>query len=166
MELAYINKNDLVNSISGITVSMWCNYCPFRCKGCHNSELWDRNEELKINNLEKLSEDIISYIGANGIKRNFSVLGGEPLCDINKEGVTYVINKVKEAYPEITIYLWTGNTYDDIKDDETIKNVDVLITEPFVESERDLTLKLMGSRNQKIYYHGKQITATELKKLF
>ena len=38
--------------------------------------------------------------------------------------------------------------------DTLLENVDVLIDGPFIESERDITLKLRGSKNQRILYRG------------
>lgn len=40
-------------------------------------------------------------------------MGGEPLCPENREMVVEVIKKVKENFPNIKIYLWTGYTYEE-----------------------------------------------------
>ena len=95
-------------------------------------------------------------IAANGIQRNLSILGGEPLDTDNKrEFVKQLIYKTRDKYPDIKIIVWTGYTYEDlIKESNTdyiLKNIDYLIEGPFILAERDITLKWRGSRNQNIY---------------
>ena len=45
---------------------------------------------------------------------------------------------------------WTGYWYDDIKDHEIMKHVDVLVDGPFVRELKDNTLKWRGSSNQRV----------------
>ena len=68
--------------------------------------------------------------------------------------VDEVIHRVRQVFPHIKIFLWTGYTFDQIKTYEIIpllKHIDVLIDGPFIEEEKDLSLRLLGSRNQHIY---------------
>ena len=52
---------------------------------------------------------VLEAIGANGIMRNLSILGGEPLDTDDKiEFVKQLIYQVKDKYPDIKIILWTG----------------------------------------------------------
>lgn len=100
---------------------------------------------------------IITGISANGIMRSFSILGGEPLAPQNLELTKTVISKVRQEYPDILIYLWTGYTYKELlltKDEDLLyilNQIDCLIDNPFILAERDITLYLRGSRNQHIY---------------
>jgi anaerobic ribonucleoside-triphosphate reductase activating protein len=61
------------------------------------------------------------------------------------------------VYPDIKIYLWTGYLYEDLLNNLTthlrhiLSNIDYLIDGPYIEEQRDLTLWMRGSRNQKIY---------------
>lgn len=152
MRIAELKLNDCVDG-EGITVSLWMQGCPLRCKGCHNECLWDFEGGYDE---PELKGKIIKAITANGIKRNFSVLGGEPLCEENRDTVLEVLKSVRVAYPDIKIYLWTGYTYEFLKSlnnntiDEILNQINFLIDGPYVESERDLTLKLRGSRNQRV----------------
>jgi anaerobic ribonucleoside-triphosphate reductase activating protein len=41
-------------------------------------------------------------------------MGGEPLCAENIFLVNMIISKVKEVYPDIKIYVWTGYTYEQL----------------------------------------------------
>lgn len=154
MKYAGLKINDCVDG-DGIVVSFWTQGCPHRCPGCHNPETWDFNEGMELPN--DIKGQIIKAISANGIMRNFSVLGGEPLCDENKELVDEIVTAVRITYPDIKIYLWTGYEYDTLieKCDDNINHIlnqiDILIDGPFVLAERDLTLELRGSHNQKIH---------------
>lgn len=155
MKYANIKYNDTINCEDGICVSFWVSGCPHHCEGCWNPETWDKEygNEVPVD----IRGQIIKAISDNGIERNFSVLGGEPLWGENKELVNNIIKAVRTAYPNIKIYLWTGYTMDELKgrDDETVNNIlsniDVLIDGRFILSERDITLPLRGSRNQRIW---------------
>ena len=85
-------------------------------------------------------------------------MGGEPLCKENLFLVDLIIHQVKEALPDTKIYVWTGSTYEELKEQhdnllqDILNNTDVLIDGPFVESERDITLFMRGSKNQRVLY--------------
>lgn len=149
---AGLDKNDMLNG-EGFCVSFWTQGCPHRCKGCHNPETWDFDGGLEIE-YSSLIDIIIKSINANGITRNFSVLGGEPFCKENLELVNRVVKDVRKKYPKIKIYCWTGYTYEDLiknnKAKQILNQIDVLIDGLFILEQRDITLKLKGSLNQRV----------------
>lgn len=155
---AKIMTNDIVDG-TDVCVSLWMQGCPIKCQGCHNSSIWDFNGGYEIPT--DIRGHIIKAICANGIIRNFSVLGGEPLCQENVQDVDDIISGVRIAYPEIKIFLWTGYTLEQLKEqknkhiDNILSNIDVLIDGPYIESLRNITLELRGSANQRILYKGK-----------
>ena len=155
MRYAGIIKNDFA-AAPGVSLTFFTQGCPHRCHGCHNQETWDFDGGKEFT-YETLSS-IIESLRANGIKRTFCIMGGEPLCPENLFLTNLVITTVKKELPDTKIYLWTGYLYDDLKksSDTTLQNIfqliDVLIDGPFIESERDITEPLRGSRNQKIIY--------------
>lgn len=155
MRIAGLTKNDTTNG-EGICVSLWVQGCPHHCKGCHNPESWDFNGgEYKNNDI--LLEEIYDAISANGIQRNFSILGGEPLAPQNINDTYYILWEVKQRYPSIKTFVWTGYTLEQLQEmykDTLLENVDVLIDGPFIKAERDITLKFRGSKNQRILYKG------------
>ena len=154
---AGLNTNDFANG-QGVCVSYFTQGCPHHCQGCFNPETWDFNGGKDLP--DDIRGQIIKAICANNITRNFSVLGGEPLCDENVEEVENIILGVRTAFPNIKIFVWTGYTLEQliIKNNEHINNIlnhiDVLIDGPFIESQKDLTLELRGSKNQRILYRG------------
>lgn len=72
-----------------------------------------------------------------------------------------VVAHVRNTFPNIKIYLWTGDTIEHLlklNDPEInciLNNIDVLIDGPFIQEQRDITLKLRGSSNQRILHKGK-----------
>lgn len=153
MRYAGIIKNDIANG-PGIRVSFFTQGCPHHCKGCFNPETWDP-EGGKEFTAETLDEIKIA-LAANGIKRNLSILGGEPLCPDNLFLTEFLIREIKKDYPDITIYLWTGYKYSELKQNSNksiqyiLSTIDTLVDGPFIEEQRDITLPLRGSRNQQI----------------
>lgn len=158
MRYAGLMKNDIADGV-GICVSFWTQGCPFHCKGCHNPQTWD------FDGGEDLPKDILDQIDAaitaNGIQRNFSVLGGEPFCDKNIALTFIIIDHVRRKFPDITIYVWTGYTLEELLriNNNYIKPIlgliNVLIDGPYIEEQRDITLPLRGSRNQNVLYKGR-----------
>jgi anaerobic ribonucleoside-triphosphate reductase activating protein len=69
---------------------------------------------------------------------------------------------VKEALPKTKIYIWTGYLYEDLQSNpdknlqHILSNTDVLIDGPFIKKERDITLFMRGSKNQRILYLNKK----------
>ena len=149
---ADIKYNDIVDG-EKVCVSFWTQGCPHHCHGCHNPETWAFDGGNIFT--EEILETMLEKIGENGIERNFSILGGEPLCINNLYLTELLIDKVKERYPNITIYVWTGYTLRELVGDEIydsiLTKIDVLIDGPYKEEERDLKLHLRGSKNQRIW---------------
>lgn len=166
IRVAGINGNDFVNG-EGVSVSLFLQGCHFHCKGCHNSETWNpKGGDAWYE--DELIAHIITLIAANGIQRNLSILGGEPLdTDDKREFVKQLIYKTRDRYPDIKIVVWTGYTYEDLikenNTDYTLKNIDYLIEGPFILEERDITLKWRGSRNQRIIDMKQTIKTKEVK---
>ena len=155
MRYAGIKPNDIVDG-EGVCVSFWTQGCPHKCPGCHNPETWDFEGGYEDEDYSLLTL-ILKLINKNGVQRNLSILGGEPLCQQNIKFVEVLIKKAKEQYPDIKIFLWTGYSIDKIKSkemDTILALTDVIVDGPFVLSKRDLTLKLRGSSNQRVLYKG------------
>jgi anaerobic ribonucleoside-triphosphate reductase activating protein len=155
MRYAGLKKNDATNCDKGIVVSFWCQFCPHHCEGCHNPETWSAEGGYPLP--ADIKEQIIKAISANGVQRNFSILGGEPLCPENSKLILEILNAVRSAYPNIKIFLWTGEILSNLlssKDSvvsSILDKIDVLIDGPFEKENRDFTLALRGSSNQRIY---------------
>lgn len=159
MRIAGIIEDDIVDCDDGITVSLWTVGCPHHCKGCHNKNLWDYGAGQDIP-IKTVIKEIKEKISKNGIMRNFSVLGGEPLDPQNIKDVDEVLKEIRAAFPNIKIYLWTGYTFEELSEREdargALRNVDVLIEGRFIE-ELKQNLPLRGSSNQRVYIRGEDM---------
>ena len=153
MKYSGLIKNDM-SAAPGISVTFFTQGCPHRCAHCHNPETWDfkGGKEFTVDTLN----EIYDALGANDIKRNFCIMGGEPLCEENEFLVHMILLNVKEHFPDTKIYIWTGYYYEDLKSRKETKigkildMTDVLIDGPYVHELRDLTLPMRGSSNQSI----------------
>ena len=135
---------------TGVRVSLFVSGCRHHCKGCFNGETWDFNsgKEFKKENLDYILENI----NKNSVQRDLSILGGEPLCPENVDGVIEVCKRFKEEFPNKKIYMWTGYTVDDFteRQKEVLKYLDVLVDGPFQQENRNLSLTMRGSSNQRV----------------
>ena len=153
MRIAGLVKNDIVDSDDGIAVALYFQGCPHHCKGCHNPETWDFNGGMEIDR-EELIKTVMDSLTENGIKRNLSILGGEPLAPQNIDNTIYILSKIRKQFKDIKILLWTGYSFKDIKKDKQqkkiLKLVNKIIDGKYIEELRDTTLELRGSSNQNI----------------
>lgn len=153
MKYAGIIYND-TSAAPGICLSFFTQGCPHHCPGCHNPETWDFDGGIEFTN-DTLS-NILTGLKANGVNRNLCIMGGEPMCDENLFLTYLVASTAKEKYPDIKIYIWTGYYYEQLiaHNNPRMKQIldlaDVLVDGPYLASERDITLPLRGSRNQRI----------------
>ena len=156
MNYANIKKYDIADG-PGVRVSLFVSGCRHHCKGCFNSEAWDfqygrpYTAETEAEILEALKPGYIAGL---------TLLGGEPFEPENQVELVTLLRKVRETYPEKSIWSYTGYVYD--KDlvpggraytdvtDEMLSYLDVLVDGPFVEELKDITLQFRGSSNQRI----------------
>ena len=149
MRINKIKDNDIANGF-GITMSIWTQGCPHHCKGCFNAETWNFTDG------EEFTEDKLNYImnniNKNNIKRDLSILGGEPLCPENIEGVISICKTFKDKYPERKIYIWTGYVVENFNEPqkEIFKYADILVDGKFEEDNKNISLTLRGSSNQRV----------------
>ncbi len=176
MNYLKIDKEDLCNG-EGLRVVLWLSGCSHKCKGCQNPQTWDANsgilfdESAKKELFRELDKDYISGL---------TLTGGDPLFESNLDGMLDLVADVNKRYntssdeirlskPEKSIWLYTGYTLEDIaggraydkngaffmfEDDrkryQIISSCDVLIDGRFIDTQRDMTLKWRGSKNQRV----------------
>lgn len=149
MRYASIRDFDISNGI-GIGVSLFVQGCPIRCKDCFNQSAWDFEGGKEWNGFVKA--EFMKLIDKPYIKR-VSILGGEPLAPTNISDVLDLINEIRERFGDTKkIWIYTGYEFETriqpIK--EKFYNVDVIVDGKFNYSQKDLSLKYKGSKNQRI----------------
>lgn len=165
MNYASIREMDISNGES-IGVALFVQGCHFHCKNCFNSETWDFNggkewtEDIKNKFLKLIDKPYINRI---------SILGGEPLADENVENILKLVNEIRISFPNKNIWIYSGYTFEEMQllyksiDQESmrfnkynkmrqdiLKSCDVLVDGRYIDSERDITLKWRGSKNQRV----------------
>ena len=148
MNYAAIKKTDIANG-PGVRVSLFVSGCRRHCKGCFNSETWNFN----YGNLfgKSTMNEILEALDKEYIE-GFSILGGEPFENENKETVYNVIRTVKEKFPQKTIWCYSGFCFEELAESSRniLELIDVLVDGAFVEEKKNLRLKFRGSENQRI----------------
>ena len=121
--------------------------CTFHCKNCFNSDTWDFDKG------NEFTDDTINEIlnlCSNSHISGLSILGGEPMHPKNIDGTTKLSKLFKEKYPNKTLWIWTGFLYENIKDNEVFKYIDVLVDGQYKDELHDFRLKWCGSSNQRV----------------
>lgn len=156
MNYGKINTCDIANG-PGVRVSLFVSGCRNHCKGCFNPETWDFGYG------QTFTDDTMDYI-LEALSRKyvcgFTILGGDPFEPENQIVVAYILRKIREEYPYINIWMYTGYLYDvDLVKggkvytevtDEILGYIDTLVDGPFIEEEKDITLQYRGSWNQRV----------------
>lgn len=148
MRYAQIRSLDISNG-EGVGIALYTQGCRFHCKNCFNSELWDYTKGKEWSS--EVEDYLVSLLSRDYIDR-ISFLGGEPLSDENLEDLDNLLNRIRKECPSKKIWMYTGYTYEAIKDrlSYILKNVDVLVDGLYVDELRDLKLEFRGSSNQRV----------------
>lgn len=148
MRYATIRNMDISNG-DGIRVALFLQGCSHHCKGCFNESTWDFNGGRE---LTKNIENELAVMCRKDWIDGLSILGGEPL-DQNLDELSDLLFNITLGLTNFPIWLWTGYTVEEMTEEQKMFVeiwVDVLIDGRFDESQRDLTLKYKGSRNQRV----------------
>lgn len=147
MKYHNITKDDLLNG-DGLRVVLWVSGCEHHCKGCQNPVTWnpddglDFDQESKEELFRELEKPYVSGI-------TFS--GGDPLYFTNIEKVTELCREVKEKFPNKSIWIYTGYSWNEVKHISVLMQfVDVLVDGKFIQELKDKNLKWKGSSNQRV----------------
>jgi len=141
-----ITKDDILNG-DGLRVVLWTAGCTHACKGCQNPLTWDPKGGLDFDELSKkeIFEQLeLSYV--DGI----TLSGGDPLHPNNITVITALVKEIRLKYPNKTIWLYTGNLWREIKEQELVRYVDVIVDGRFEEDKMDNSLRWKGSYNQQV----------------
>ncbi len=146
MRYNLIRKMDISNG-PGVRVSIFMQGCAFHCKNCFNPNTWD------FDGGEEFTKEIIDkvlFLCDNSYIKGLSILGGEPMHPKNIEGTTKLAKAFKEKYPDKNLWVWSGFLFEQLKDKEVLKYVDVLVDGQYVDELHDPRLKWRGSSNQRV----------------
>ena len=165
MRYAQVRSMDISNG-EGIGVSLFVQGCPFNphCYNCFNTETWDFNGGKEWT--QEVEDKLIELANKPYIKR-LSILGGEPLADENLDGVLHLVNRFRLSFPNKSIWIYTGYTWENIMKYEygakyinnfntdalrqcIVSKCDVLVDGRYIDSQRNPSKKWAGSDNQRV----------------
>ena len=158
MNYSGIKNFDIANG-PGIRVSVFVSGCRNHCKGCFNPETWSftYGQEFTTKTVQGLLE-ALKDPNIDGL----SVLGGDPFEPENRYAVAYKCRLAKLRCPTKSVWVWTGYLWEDLRDLEMMKYIDVLVDGRFEESLKDLRLAYCGSSNQRVIDVKKSLASGEV----
>ena len=153
MNYGTIKKTDVANG-PGVRVSLFVSGCRNHCKGCFNPETWDFSYGAPFT--RENEDEIMAALRPSWIQ-GLSILGGEPTEEENEAALIPFLERVWKELPDKDIWLYSGNTYEELRGRRILELVDVLVDGPFVLEQKDAGLAFRGSRNQRILHLEKGI---------
>ncbi|MDY3929796.1 MAG: anaerobic ribonucleoside-triphosphate reductase activating protein [Clostridia bacterium] len=155
MKYGNIKFNDIANG-EGVRTSLFVSGCTHHCKECFNPETWsfDYGDEFTPEVEQKIIDSLEPF-WIDGL----SILGGEPFEPENQKALLPFIKRVKEKYPQKTIWCYSGYTFEELtvesraKTDitkEILSMLDILIDGEFEIDKKDISLAFRGSSNQRV----------------
>lgn len=141
-----IRKMDIADG-PGVRVSIFMQGCSFNCKNCFNPETHDFSGGREFT--DETVNHVIDLCNNENIE-GLSILGGEPMHPLNIDGTLKLAKMFKKTYPEKNIWVWTGFLFENLKEKEVMKYIDVLVDGQYVDELHNPTLKWRGSSNQRV----------------
>ncbi len=146
-------EHDAIVNGDGLRAVLWTQGCPNHCKGCQNPETWSFEAGMLVP-VSEVEERLSKFPGQAGL----TFCGGEPF--VQPEACREIARWVRKELGW-NVWSFSGFTYEVIQAAggaawEFLKELDALIDGPFIESQKDLSLKFRGSRNQRLLHleHG------------
>jgi len=143
---------DVLNG-EGTRCTLFVSGCIHNCKGCYNQSTWSPDAGELFT--EQLADQIILDLNDQRIKKQgLTLSGGDPLHPANVDQVLTLLKRVKCECEGKNIWMWTGYLLAElnVKQQQVIKLVDVLIDGKFEQDLADPSLAWRGSSNQVIHY--------------
>ncbi len=155
MNYCNIKKVDIADGL-GVRVTLFVSGCTHHCKGCFQPETWDFDYgELFTSDTEN---ELIEALKPDYID-GLTLLGGEPFEPENQKALLPFLKKVRNIYPEKTIWAYSGYTFEELINnsrakcectDEILSLIDVLVDGEFKIDLKNISLKFRGSSNQRV----------------
>lgn len=144
VNVAGLTKSSVVDGL-GIRSVVFFQGCPRHCPGCQNPDTipFTGGREMTV---AELVQEIIA--ATTPLTKGITFSGGDPLAQ--PEALLETIKLLKQKNPNWDYWVYTGYTFEEVKDLPVMKHIDVLVDGPFIEAQKDLTLAFRGSANQRL----------------
>lgn len=157
MHYGEIKNCDIANG-EGVRVTLFVSGCTNHCENCFQPQTWDFEYGQPFT---KETEDSIIKMLEPSYINGLTLLGGEPFEPKNQRALVPFLQRVREVYPNKTVWAFSGFRLDDelLKEgsyprceatDTMLSLVDVLVDGRYVERLHDISLRFRGSSNQRL----------------
>ena len=146
---AGVYYDDIANG-EGLGCVFFTQYCPHKCKGCHNPSTWSRDGGMEFT--EDVFNNIMNYFENTPFADRLTLSGGE--CLSNLELTNLIASEFKRRFPERKLWIYTGYKFEELlnkpKYSSILEMTDIIVDGKFELDKRDITLAFRGSSNQRI----------------
>ena len=155
MYYSVIKNCDIANG-PGVRVVLFVSGCRHHCPGCFQPQTWDFSYGQPFT--QDTVDELLRLLQPDYIA-GLTLLGGEPMEPENQPALLDLVRQVKQAYPEKSIWCFSGYLYDDLAagkiGDGAVTRallglVDVLVDGEFILARKKLQLRFRGSENQRL----------------
>ena len=146
MRIANTISDSIVDG-PGLRLTVFTQGCPHRCPDCHNPETHDpaggREAELA---------ELIALLDANPLLQGLTLSGGDPF--LQAEECAALARAARDR--GLDVWTYTGWTYEQLLTEgdpdrlALLDATDVLVDGPFIEAQKDISLRFRGSANQRL----------------
>lgn len=148
VRLAGVVRESIVDG-PGIRLTVFVQGCPHHCLGCHNSDTHD-----PLGGYDCALQKIIDAFDADPLLRGITLSGGEPFEQA--DGLLALAQAVRQRGKDVVAF--SGYTFEELlekgkKEPNVIELLSLcclLVDGRFVQTQRDLSLRFRGSRNQRL----------------
>lgn len=156
MHYGEIKACDIANGI-GVRVSLFVSGCTNHCDECFQPETWDFHYGLPFT--RETEDELLRLLQPEYIN-GLTLLGGEPFEPDNQRVLFPFLLRVREQYPQKTIWAYSGFTLEELMSAgnyahcevtmSMLEQIDVLVDGRFKADQKDISLRFCGSRNQRL----------------
>ena len=159
-----------MNNGDGLRVVLWLSGCSHHCYNCQNPQTWDVNSGIPFD--ESAKEELFRELGKDYIS-GLTLSGGDPLHEANLDGVLDLVNEIRLLLPNKSIWIYSGYMFSELfmydekikrcpnylrkdvmeiykKRQQIISKCDVMVDGKYIDSQRDISLRWRGSKNQDV----------------
>ena len=142
-------SGEVIDSIvdgPGLRLSIFTQGCPHRCPGCHNPHTHDFQGGYVSD-----TDALIARMKADPLLSGITLSGGEPFA----QAAQCLELALGARALGLSVWVYSGYTYEELTDmadpaAALLRQCDVLVDGRYDISQRSLTLKFRGSRNQRL----------------
>lgn len=146
MRVANVVADSIVDG-PGLRLTVFVQGCPHHCPGCHNPETHD-----PAGGTERPVEVLQALLTANPLVEGLTLSGGEPFQQAEACGALAAF-----AHQQgLNVWTYTGYRYEELAAagrpdwDALLRETDVLVDGPFLESLKSYGALFRGSTNQRL----------------